>query len=176
LSPFRAALVGAREVSFTVIAMSLSLVAVFIPLLLMGGVMGRMLREFSITLSVAVLISLVVSLTVTPMMCARWLRPDAKGADGRPKNRFHRGTEAIFFGMARGYASSLAWALRHQKFTLLTLLLTVCLNVFLFISVPKGFIPQQDSGRLMGHIRWDQAMSFQAVRDKLAPLMDIARN
>jgi multidrug efflux pump len=172
LSPFRAALLGAREVGFTVLAMSLSLVAVFIPLLLMGGIMGRMLREFSVTLSAAVLVSLVVSLTVTPMMCARWLRREP---EQKTQGRFYRYSENFFNRLLRGYEKSLAWALRHDKLMLLSLLLTVCLNVYLFILVPKGFMPQQDTGRLSGQIQGDQSMSFQDLRQKMGKIIEIIR-
>ncbi len=176
--PFRAALQGAREVGFTVVAMSLSLVAVFIPLLLMGGIMGRMLREFSVTLAVAVLISLVVSLTTTPMMCARLLRAERlPQSDIEPKahGRFYRCSETAFDALLRGYEKTLAWVLRHEKLTLLTLLLTIFLNVYLFVLVPKGFIPQQDTGRLHGSIVGEQTMSFHAMRQKLAQLVEIVR-
>ena len=170
--PFRAALLGAREVGFTVLAMTLSLIAVFIPLLLMGDIMGRMLREFSVVLSVAVLVSLVVSLTTTPMMCARLLRVERSK---QQTSRFHRASEIVFARLLHGYEVSLAWALRHEKLTLLSLLLTVCLNVYLFVIVPKGFIPQQDTGRINGQIQGEQTMSFQALRAKLGGYVDIIR-
>jgi multidrug efflux pump len=172
LTPWRAALLGAREVSFTVLAMSLSLVAVFIPLLLMGGIMGRMLREFSVTLAAAVLVSLVVSLTATPMMCARWLRVEPKE---KSHGKFYRYSERFFDRLLHGYEKSLAWALRHNRLTLLSLLLTVCLNVYLFVLVPKGFMPQQDTGRLIGSIQGDQSMSFQELRKKMVKLVEIIR-
>jgi len=172
MTPFRAALLGAREVGFTVLAMSLSLVAVFIPLLLMGDIMGRMLREFSVVLVVAVMISLVISLTTTPMMCARLLRVEhSKQQTGR----FYRVSERVFTGLLRRYETSLAWALRHEKLMLFSLLLTVCLNVYLFVIVPKGFIPQQDTGRINGQIQGEQTMSFQALRAKLGHFVDIIR-
>jgi multidrug efflux pump len=174
--PLRAALLGAREVSFTVVAMSLSLVAVFIPLFFMGGIMGRMLQEFSVTLAVAVLVSLVVSLTTTPMLCAYWLRVDSeRDANKKRSNRFYRASEAIFARVLRDYEHTLSWALRHEKLVLFTLLLTVCLNVYLFMLVPKGFIPQQDSGRLRGFIQGEQTLSFQAMRQKLTEMTAIIR-
>ena len=177
MSPFRAALLGSREVSFTVVAMSLSLVAVFIPLFFMGDVMGRMLREFAGTLAVAVLISLVVSLTTTPMLCARWLRAhDAEAEKKQQKNRFYRTSEKFFTMLAGGYARSLNWALQHEKILLLILALTVCLNVYLFAIVPKGFIPQQDTGRLRGMIQAEQTASFQVMREKLVEMIEVVRN
>ncbi|MFT3930465.1 MAG: multidrug efflux RND transporter permease subunit [Spongiibacteraceae bacterium] len=177
MSPFRAALLGSREVSFTVVAMSLSLVAVFIPLFFMGDVMGRMLREFAGTLAVAVMISLVVSLTTTPMLCARWLKAhDAETARKQQENRFYRACEHFFARLSRGYEHSLTWALRHEKFILFTLVFVVGLNVYLFAAVPKGFIPQQDTGRLRGMIQAEQTASFQAMREKLVEMIEIVRN
>ncbi|CAH1905002.1 multidrug efflux pump RND permease subunit MdtC [Candidatus Nitrotoga sp. HW29] len=169
LSPFKAAVQGAREVSFTVLSMSLSLIAVFIPILLMGGVVGRLFREFAITLSAAILVSLVVSLTVTPMMCARLLRPRSAS----PQGRFYRINERIFNALLNGYRVSLDWALAHGRIMLLVLLATVCLNVYLYTVIPKGFFPQQDTGRLMGAIQADQSISFQAMRGKLATFVNI---
>jgi multidrug efflux pump len=169
VAPFKAAVQGAREVSFTVLSMSLSLVAVFIPILLMGGVVGRLFREFAITLSAAILVSLVVSLTVTPMMCARLLRPRSESSHGR----FHRVSERIFNALLNGYRVSLDWALAHSRIMMLVLLATVCLNVYLYTAIPKGFFPQQDTGRLTGAIQADQSTSFQAMRDKLATFVNI---
>ncbi|CAG9932612.1 multidrug efflux RND transporter permease subunit [Candidatus Nitrotoga arctica] len=169
LSPFKAAVQGAREVSFTVLSMSLSLIAVFIPILLMGGVVGRLFREFAITLSAAILVSLVVSLTVTPMMCARLLRPRSESSQGR----FYRVNERIFNALLNGYRVSLDWALVHGRFMLFVLLATVCLNIYLYTVIPKGFFPQQDTGRLTGAIQADQSISFQAMRDKLATFVNI---
>jgi multidrug efflux pump len=166
---WRAALNGAREVGFTVLSMSLSLIAVFIPILLMGGIVGRLFREFAVTLSAAILISLVVSLTLTPMMCARLLRSDGHASHGR---LYHWG-ERVFAAVLGGYERSLAWALRHGRFMMLVLLATVCLNVWLYIIVPKGFFPQQDAGRLTGSIQADQSISFQAMREKLTRFMEI---
>src|SRR5262249_23681951 len=141
LAPKQAALVGAREVGFTVVSMSLSLIAVFIPILLMGGIVGRYFREFAVTLSVAILVSLALSLTTTPMMCSRLLRP---AAERKPGWLFDR-SERAFAAVLRGYARALAWVLRHGVLTMLVLLVTVCLNIYLYIIIPKGFFPQQDT-------------------------------
>ena len=169
IAPFKAAIQGAREVSFTVLSMSLSLIAVFIPILLMGGIVGRLFREFALTLSAAILVSLVVSLTVTPMMCARLLRPHSASSPGR----FHQMNERLFNALLNGYRASLNWALAHSRITMLILLATVCLNVYLYTAIPKGFFPQQDTGRLIGTIQADQSISFQAMRDKLATFVNI---
>ena len=171
MSPREAARVGAREVGFTVLAMTLSLIAVFIPMLLMGGFVGRFFREFAVTLSAAILVSLVVSLTTTPMMCARLLVPAAQ----RRASRFHQWSEHGFAAVLRGYERTLAWALDHGPLTALVLLATVALNVMLYVIVPKGFFPQQDTGQLTGRIQADQSISFQAMRDKLATFIDIVR-
>ncbi|MHB8622773.1 MAG: multidrug efflux RND transporter permease subunit [Sulfuricaulis sp.] len=169
--PMQAALLGAREVGFTVLSMSLSLIAVFIPILFMGGIIGRLFREFAVTLSVAILVSLVVSLTTTPMMCARLLKPETEEKHGR----FYRASEQAFAALLARYEKSLAWALRHRRFMMLLLLGTVCLNIYLFVIVPKGFFPQQDTGRLIGNIQADQSISFQAMRQKLTDFMNIIR-
>jgi multidrug efflux pump len=169
MAPFRAAVLGASEVGFTVLSMSLSLIAVFIPILLMGGIVGRLFREFAISLSAAILISLVVSLTTTPMMCARFLRPSAERRSGR----VGRWGERVYDRMVRAYGRSLDWSLRHGVVVMLVLLVTVCLNVYLYVIIPKGFFPQQDTGRLVGGIQADQSISFQAMRQKLADFMTI---
>ena len=169
---FRAALLGAREVGFTVLSISLSLVAVFIPLLFMGGQVGRMFREFAVTLSAAVLISLVISLTTTPMMCAWLLRRDAHE---RPPGRVARWFERGFAGMQRGYEHSLDWALQARWLVLAIFVAIVGLNVYLFAVAPKGFFPQQDSGQIQGGLRADQSISFQAMQEKLRQLQDIIR-
>ena len=169
MKPFAAAVQGASEVGFTVLAMSLSLIAVFIPILLMGGIVGRLFREFAITLSVAILISLVVSLTTAPMMCARLLRPKPEG----PRGRLFRASERAFAALHDGYRHSLTFVLRHGAWMMLVLLATVCLNVYLYVIIPKGFFPQQDTGRLVGGIQADQSISFQAMRQKLADFMTI---
>ncbi len=166
-----AALQGAREVGFTVMSMSISLVAVFIPILLMGGMLGRLFREFAVVLSVAILISLLVSLTTTPMMCARVLAPHSERAPGR----FYRASEAAFDWLLARYRTSLAWALRHSLVMALVTLATVALNVYLFIIIPKGFFPDQDTGRLTGSIEGSQDISFQAMSEKLDRLVAIVQ-
>jgi multidrug efflux pump len=171
-SRLEAAVLGASEVGFTVVSMSLSLVAVFIPIVLMGGIVGRLFREFAITLSVAVLVSLVVSLTTTPMMCALILKPQKPGDAGR----WSRRAEAVFDGMQNFYARTLGWALGHRLTMVGILLATVVFNVYLFIIVPKGFFPQQDTGRLMGGIQADQSISFQAMQKKLKQFVDIVHS
>ena len=172
MKPYQAAIVGAREVGFTVLAMSISLIAVFIPILLMGGIVGRLFREFAITLSAAILVSLVVSLTTTPMMCARLLRPAVE----RKPNRAALALERAGALVLRGYRGSLAWSLRHGPLVMLVLLATVCLNVYLYVIIPKGFFPTQDTGRLVGGIQADQSISFQAMRGKLTSFMRIIQD
>jgi multidrug efflux pump len=167
----RAALIGAREVGFTVLSMSLSLIAVFLPILLMGGVVGRLFREFSVTLSVAILVSLAVSLTTTPMMCARLLVHDAKKLPGR----FAQASQRVFDAVHRFYERTLRAALAAPGLTIFTLFLTVCLNVFLYIHIPKGFFPSEDTGRLVGGVRADQSISFQAMSAKMKNLMKIVK-
>ena len=170
--PFEAALKGAREVSFTVVSMSLSLIAVFIPILLMGGIIGRFFREFAVVLSIAILVSLVVSLTTTPMMCARLLRPH-NPAKAKTPGRLSRWTDAGVRGVYRGYEKSLVWALRFPFLVLLTLVAAVGLNIYLYTTIPKGFLPQQDTGRIVGFIQGDQSSSFQAMRGKLTEFVEI---
>ena len=163
MNRFEATLVGAREVGFTVLAMSLSLIAVFLPILLMGGIIGRFFQEFSITLAAAILISLVISLTTTPMMCAHLkLHNDASGAQGWLLD----GAERVFEGAKKAYAVSLQVALRHPLAIVFLLFVTVVLNVYLFIQIPKGFFPAEDTGSIMGNIRGDETLSFQAMEDK----------
>ena len=161
-TPMAAAFKGAREVGFTLLSMNVSLVAVFLSILFMGGLVERLFREFSITLAVAIVISLVVSLTLTPMLCARWLKPEPKD-DVREPGRL----EAIGARIVRGYERSLDWALRHSLLMLISLFATIALNVFLFVSVPKTFMPQQDTGQLMGFIRGDNGLSFQVMQPKM---------
>jgi multidrug efflux pump len=168
--PFEAALKGAREVGFTVLSMSLSLCAVFIPILLMSGVVGRLFREFAITLSAAILVSLVVSLTTTPMMCSRILRPIR-----REHGRIYRFSERAFEKLSGGYARSLDFVLRHGVIVMIVLFLTICLNAYLYYDIPKGFFPQQDTGRLVGGVQADQGISFQAMRQKVADFVEIVR-
>lgn len=165
VSRFEAALQGAREVGPTVLSMSLSLIAVFIPILLMGGIVGRLFREFAVTLSVAVLVSLVVSLTLTPMMCATLLSEHSLSS--KKQSRIGLLCEKGFSWLHESYAKSLAWVLRHSFITILVLLATIVFNVYLYVVVPKGFFPQQDSGRLTGSIVGDQSISFQAMQQKL---------
>jgi multidrug efflux pump len=167
----QAALLGAREVGFTVLSMSLSLVAVFIPILLMGGIIGRLFREFAITLSVAILVSLAVSLTTTPMMCALFLRRPKSITEG--EGWLGRISERSFGAVYNAYHRSLTWALDRPRTIMLILLGTVCLNVWLFTIVPKGFFPQQDTGRMIGGLVADQSISFQLMRQKLTQLMSI---
>ena len=169
MSRTEAALLGAREVGFTVLSISVSLVAVFLPILLMGGIVGRLFREFAVTLSMAVMVSMVISLTTTPMMCAQLLRP----ASDKPPGRLFRASEYVFDRMLRFYERTLRVALRHGKLVMLVLAVTVGLNVFLFISIPKGFFPQQDTGRIIGGIQADQSISFQLMKQKLAQFMAI---
>jgi len=174
---FQAALLGAKEVGFTVLSISLSLIAVFIPLLFMGGQPGRLFREFAVTLSVAVMISLVVSLTTTPMMCA-WLldrnKARAKKAH-QPKGRFTRASERAFDGLLHVYERALDWALDARWTVMIVLAAVIALNVWLFIAVPKGFFPQQDSGQVIGGMRADQSISFDQMQGKLRQLVDIIK-
>ncbi len=172
MQPFDAALKGAREVGFTVLSMSLSLIAVFLPILLMGGIVGRLFREFAVTLSAAILVSLVVSLTLTPMMCARLLR--AHPADA-PARRPSIGTR-LLNGLVAAYGRSLGAVLRHPWLTLGVLFATVVFNVYLYGIVPKGFFPQQDTGRIMGFIDADQRSSFQSMYGKLERFAAIVQN
>ena len=169
LTPLQASLRGAKEVGFTVFSMSLSLVAVFIPVLFMGGIVGRLFREFSLTMAVAVALSLVISLTTTPMMCAHLLRRESAQAHGW----LHRGLEHGMAKLLRGYGRSLTWALRHKRLMLVLLLATIGLNIHLFSTIPKGFFPQQDTGRLQGNFQADQSISFTAMREKINQLMKI---
>jgi multidrug efflux pump len=168
-SPLRAALKGSREIGFTVLSMSASLVAVFIPILLMGGLVGRLFREFAVTLTLAIGVSLLVSLTTTPMMCARFLR--SRG--GRPHGRAYRAGEWAVEGLRGLYGWTLRWVLRHRFATLLFTLATVGLNVYLYAVVPKGFFPQQDAGRIVGSIQAQQDISFPAMRAKMVELAGI---
>jgi multidrug efflux pump len=169
MSRVQAAIRGAAEVGFTVLSMSTSLIAVFIPILLMGGIIGRMFREFAVTLSVAILVSLAVSLATTPMMCATLLRTPARERHGR----LYRASERMFAAALRGYEHSLGFALRHPRAILLVFFVTIGLNVYLFTVIPKGFFPQQDTGRLTGSIQADQSISFQLMRQKLVQFISI---
>ena len=163
LSPFRAALKGSGEVGFTLLAMNLSLVAVFVSILFMGGLVEKLFREFSITLAAAILVSLVVSLTLTPSLCARILVRHGS----QPIGGFRRRSEAAFEALKHAYARTLAWVLEHATLTLIILLGTIALNVSLYIAIPKGFLPQQDTGTLQGFVRGDDAFSFQVMQPKV---------
>src|SRR5437867_437312 len=168
MPPVAAALASAQEVGFTVVSMSLSLIAVFIPILFMGDIVGRLFREFALTLSAAILLSLVVSLTLTPMMCARLLKQQEKSA-------LHRRSELIFETVRAGYGKSLGWALRHPLLIVALLAAAIGLNVYLYIVIPKGFFPEQDTGRMMGFIRADQTTSFQAMQEKMTQMVQLVR-
>jgi multidrug efflux pump len=170
MKPFAAAMKGASEIGFTVLSMSTSLVAVFIPILMMGGIVGRLFREFAVVLSVAIGVSLFVSLTTTPMMCARFLRHES----GK-HNRLYRFSENAFNRLLRIYDFSLRWVLRHQFLILLVTIGTVCLNIYLFVQTPKGFFPQQDTGRFSGLIQGDQDLSFAAMSKKMRDFTDIVQ-
>ncbi len=162
LNAYQAALVGAREIGFTVLSMSSSLVAVFTPILLMGGLVGRIFREFAVTLSIAVTLSLLISLTLTPALCAKFLRPQAERKHGLLYHVFERGFDL----MLAAYRVSLSWVLENQALVLTVTALTVALNVYLFVVVPKGFFPQQDIGRIVGRVQASQDISFEALSKK----------
>ncbi len=174
----KAALLGAQEVGFTVLSISLSLVAVFIPLLFMGGQVGRLFREFAVTLSAAVMISLVISLTTTPMLCAMLLKPGQTLHDhvGRKQGRIARWAERGFNGVLKSYEHALDWALDMKPLVMLILVFVVGLNVYLFSAAPKGFFPQQDTGQVNGGLRADQSISFQAMQGKLRQLVNIIKS
>ncbi len=170
-SALEASLAGAREIGFTVVSISLSLIAVFIPVLLMGGIVGRFFREFGVVLSSAILVSMVVSLTTTPMMCARLMQPQSF----KPASLASRWSMKFGKLFMRGYRRSLAWALRYPFVTLLVFMGVVAWNVHLYGAIPKGFFPQQDTGRVMGFIQADQATSFQAMQQRLDRFLNIVR-
>ena len=171
LTPFDAAMVGSREIGFTVLSMSTSLIAVFIPILLMGGIVGRLFREFAVTLSAAILVSLVVSLTTTPMLSAKFLEAHSRRTHGR----FYRWGEQALNWLTAEYDRGLRWVLRRQGLVLTITVLTFALNVYLFILVPKGFFPQQDTGRIGGQIRGQQDVSFDLLRQKLTQMSAIVQ-
>jgi len=171
MQPREAAFLGAREISFTVVSMSISLVAVFLPILLMGGMVGRLFREFAVTLSAAIFVSMLLSLTTTPMMCAFLLRPPGKERQGR----FSSGSERVFNLLAALYASTLSVALRHRRITLCVAIGTLLLNVYLYVLIPKGFFPMQDTGRLTGNIQAAQDVSFGVMEQKLRQVMAIIK-
>ena len=169
MKPYPAALLGAREIGFTVVSMSTSLMAVFIPILLMGGLVGRLFHEFAVTLSAAIAVSMVVSLTTTPMLCARFLKAHDPGSHGS----LYRMSERGFYLLNRGYKVSLGWVLRHKRLILAVTILMVFVNVFLYVIVPKGFFPQQDTGRLAGMVMGDQDVSFEAMKTKTYEMIHI---
>ena len=172
LSPIDAAIEGTREIGFTVLSMSTSLVAVFIPILMMGGLIGRLFREFAVTLSTAIAVSLCVSLTTTPMMCARFLKPQSEQKHGR----LYRATDRAFQRILNLYASGLRWVLRHQPLMLFVTGATFCLSVYLYVVIPKGFVPQQDTGRLTGTIIGAEDMSFLTMQEKMKQFLQILGN
>src|SRR6202167_777200 len=168
MHPFQTALKGAQEIGFTVLSMSLSLTAVFIPLLLMGGIVGRLFREFAVTLSVAIVVSLCVSLTTTPMMCAHFL----KSEHGVKRGKSYLAIERMFQWSVGTYAAGLRWVLRHQPFMLVVTGATICLSVYLYIVIPKGFFPQQDTGLMAGNILGAQDTSFPVMQEKIKQKTD----
>lgn len=163
VKPMKAAYLGAKEVGFTLLSMNVSLVAVFLSILFMGGIVESLFREFSITLAAAIVVSLVVSLTLTPMLCARWLKPHTPGQE----NRLQRWSRKTNDWMVGKYATSLDWVLRHRRLTLLSLIVTVGVNVALYVVVPKTFMPQQDTGQLIGFVRGDDGLSFNVMQPKM---------
>ena len=168
MAPLQAALQGAKEIGFTVVSISVSLVAVFIPILMMGGIVGRLFHEFAVTLSLAITVSLLVSLTTTPMMCAQLLR----SRDEERHSRLYQASERTFQWILGRYEASLSWVLRHQPLTLAMTLLTMGATVYLYVIIPKGFFPQQDTGRINGSIVADQSTSYQAMRSRMLQLVD----
>nr|WP_314485874.1 efflux RND transporter permease subunit [uncultured Pseudomonas sp.] len=163
IAPMKAAYMGAKEVGFTLLSMNVSLVAVFLSILFMGGIVESLFREFSITLAASIVVSLVVSLTLTPMLCARWLKPHVPGSE----NAMQRWSIRLNERMMRGYARSLDWVLRHKRLTLFSLLVTIGVNVALYVTVPKTFMPQQDTGQLIGFVRGDDGLSFSVMQPKM---------
>ncbi|MEE1903382.1 efflux RND transporter permease subunit [Pseudomonas inefficax] len=160
--PMKAAFLGAKEVGFTLLSMNVSLVAVFVSILFMGGIVRNLFQEFSITLAAAIIVSLVVSLTLTPMLCARWLKPHQA-----EQNRLQRWSDQLHQRMVDAYDRSLGWALRHKRLTLISLLATIGINIALYVVVPKTLMPQQDTGQLMGFIRGDDGLSFSVMQPKM---------
>lgn len=161
--PMKAAYLGAQEVGFTLLSMNVSLVAVFLSILFMGGIIESLFREFSITLAASIVVSLIVSLTLTPMLCARWLKPHTPGQE----NRLQRWSQRANDWMVGKYATSLDWVLRHRRLTLLSLIVTIGVNVALYVVVPKTFMPQQDTGQLIGFVRGDDGLSFSVMQPKM---------
>jgi multidrug efflux pump len=171
-TPMEAALKGSREIGFTVLSMSVSLIAVFIPILMMGGVVGRLFREFAVTLSVAIAVSLCVSLTTTPMMCAKFLKSEHERTHGK----VYKASERVFQWSLDTYGSGLRWVLRHQALMLVVTLATICFSAYLYVVIPKGFFPQQDTGRMSGSILGAQDLSFPSMQQKLKQYTDIVMN
>jgi multidrug efflux pump len=172
MGPFAAALLGAREIGFTVFSISVSLIAVFIPILMMGGIVGRLFREFAVTLSTAIVVSMVISLTTTPMMCAHLLKQEKKESHGR----LYQWSEKFFTWMLDTYRTSLVWVLDHAALTLIILLLTVALNVVLIIRIPKGFFPTQDTGAIVGAVQGPQDSSFPAMDNSIRQLVGVIKS
>ena len=172
MDPAEAALKGAKEIGFTVLTMSTSLIAVFIPLLMMGGIVGRLFREFAVTLSTAILVSMVISLTTTPMMCAHLLKAHA----GEKHGPIYRASERFFDGMLNVYRHSLLWVLDNSGLMLVVLLLTIALNVVLIVKIPKGFFPQQDTGALVGGVQGPQDASFGVMNASIKALVNVIKS
>jgi hydrophobe/amphiphile efflux-1 (HAE1) family protein len=167
--PMQAALKGSKQIGFTIISLSFSLIAVFIPLIFMTGIVGRLFREFAITLSAAVVVSAIVSLTLTPMMCARLLKPEEHGKQGR----LHKATDRMFQGLLDAYDKSLQWVLRHQAFTLVVAIVTMAATVLLYVVVPKGLLPEQDTGLIIGVTDSAQSISFRSMVERQHAIADI---
>jgi multidrug efflux pump len=172
MTPMQATLLGAKEIGFTVLSISISLIAVFIPLLLMGGIVGRLFREFAITLSTAIVVSMVISLTTTPTMCAYIL----KDQKHREHGRFYLVTERFFDWVLSVYRRSLRWVLENPVLTLTVLALTIALNVVVIIKIPKGFFPQQDTGAMVGGLQGPQDSSFPAMNESVQAIVKVIKN
>ena len=171
MPPAEAALKGAQEIGFTVFTISMSLIAVFIPLLMMGGIVGRLFREFAVTLSTAILVSMVISLTTTPMMCAHLLKAHGDEKHGR----LYRASERFFEGMLNIYRHSLLWVLDNSGLMLMVLLLIIALNVVLIVKIPKGFFPQQDTGAMVGGVQGPQDASFGVMNSSIKALVNVIK-
>jgi multidrug efflux pump len=171
MKPFAAAMKGAQEIGFTVFSISMSLVAVFIPILLMGGIVGRLFREFAVTLSTAIVVSMIISVTTTPMMCAHLL----KAHEGEKHGRLYRFSERFFDGMLHGYRRSLEWVLENPGLVLVILIMVAALNVVLVIKIPKGFFPQQDTGAIVGGIQGPQDASFPVMNDSIQQIVGVVK-
>src|SRR5258706_4796083 len=169
MRPMEAALKGAGEIGFTIVSISTSLIAVFIPLLLMGGIVGRLFREFAMTVTVTIVVSAIVSLTLTPMMCSRFLKDPRQVRSGR----LYMLCESFFDGLLKVYRLGLEWVLRHQLLTLVVLFITIGLNGYLYVKIPKGFFPQQDVGFIFGSAEGNQDISFKGMSEKALALADV---